>query len=401
MPVRLDRCSCHEITGLAPEMRFHRDAPEPDRADSPGWAHVMKVLIVEDDPSVRLLLQTLVAEQGHTVQVAVDGAAGLDVFRQLRPDLVLSDIQMPHMDGLELLESIRAEDSDVLVVILTGSGSEEHAVRALRHGANNYLQKPIDDTDIIPLVQKYAAVIRDRTVDVEIHEMFVERAFTLQLENRPEIIPGVADRLLRETCGAIKRADQLGVRLGLVELLLNAVEHGNLGISYEEKGQSLTTMDGLKTLCSVREGGRWRRDRRRRGAWHGSVWPVRYYPAYPRPPLSPARHSPAIQRCASPLSAAARPPAWVCGAPPALVGRPGPLGLLRPHRKARRNVQYVTHLQGRQPLAEGRRHPEGIIPGHPASLQMAPLQGLTQQLQRQLRLRPVAPPLFRHPRLLC
>ena len=212
----------------------------------------MKVLIVEDDPSVRVLLQTLVAEEGHSVEVAVDGAAGLEAFRQFRPDLVLSDIMMPHMDGLELLESIRAEDSDVLVVILTGCGSEEYAVRALRHGANNYLQKPIDDTDIIPLVQKYAAVVRDRTVDVEIHEMFVERAFTLELENTLEIIPRVADRLLRETCGAIKRADQLGVRLGLVELLLNAVEHGNLGISYEQKRESLTTMDGLEMLCRER-----------------------------------------------------------------------------------------------------------------------------------------------------
>ncbi len=212
----------------------------------------MKVLIVEDDPGVRLLLQTLVAEEGHTVEVAVDGAAGLDAFRQLRPDLVLSDIMMPHMDGLELLESIRAEDSDVLFVILTGFGSEEYAVRALRHGANNYLQKPIDDTDIISLVQKYAAVIQNRAVDVEIHEKFVERAFTLQLENSLEIIPRVADRLLRETCGAIKKADQLGVRLGLVELLENAVEHGNLCISYEQKGQSLTTTDGLEALCRER-----------------------------------------------------------------------------------------------------------------------------------------------------
>ncbi len=212
----------------------------------------MKVLVVEDDPDVRLLLQTLVAEEGHTVEVAVDGAAGLDAFWQFRPDLVLSDIKMPRMDGLELLESIRAEDSDVLFAILTGFGSEEYAVRALRHGANNYLQKPIDDTDIIPLVQKYAAVIQDRTVDVEIHEMFVVRACTLELENCLEIIPRVADRLLRETCGAIKRADQLGVRLGLVELLLNAVEHGNLGISYEQKGHSLTTMDGLGALCRER-----------------------------------------------------------------------------------------------------------------------------------------------------
>ena len=84
----------------------------------------MKVLIVEDDPDVRLLLQTLVADEGHTVEVAVDGAAGLDAFRQFRPDLVFSDIKMPRMDGLELLESIRTEDNDVLFVILTGFGSE-------------------------------------------------------------------------------------------------------------------------------------------------------------------------------------------------------------------------------------------------------------------------------------
>ena len=227
----------------------------------------MKVLIVEDDPGVRVLLQTLVAEEGHTVEVAVDGPAGLDAFRQLRPDLVLSDIMMPHMDGLELLESIRAEDSDVLVVMRTGCGSEEYAVRALRHGANNYLQKPIDDTDIISLVQKYAAVIQDRAVDVEIHEMFVERAFTLQLENSLEIVPRVADRLLRETCGAIKKPDQLGVRLGLVELLENAVEHGNLGISYEQKGQSLATTDSLEALCRERLSD----PEDRRPARHGSL----------------------------------------------------------------------------------------------------------------------------------
>ena len=212
----------------------------------------MNVLIVEDDPDVRLLLQMLVSEEGHTSEVAVDGAAGLDAFRRFRPDLVLSDIKMPRMTGLQLLESIRAEDSDVLIVILTGSGSAEHAIQALRHGANNYIQKPIDGTDIIPILQKYAGVIQERTVDVDIHEMFVERAFTLELENSLEMIPKVADRLLRETCGAIKRADQLGVRLGLVELLLNAVEHGNLNISYEQKGESIETADGLETLCRTR-----------------------------------------------------------------------------------------------------------------------------------------------------
>ena len=212
----------------------------------------MKVLIVEDDAVVRLLMRELAAKAGHQTEVADDGAAGLEAFRRFRPDLVLSDIRMARMDGLELLEAVRHEDREVITIIITGVDSEEYAVRALRLGANDYLRKPLRDADMLQLLEKYDAIVRERTTELEIHQMFVDRAFTLKVENRLQLIPKVVDRLLEEAGGAIGAADRLGVRLGLHEMLTNAVEHGNLGISYEEKRRALEAREGLQKLIDRR-----------------------------------------------------------------------------------------------------------------------------------------------------
>jgi CheY-like chemotaxis protein len=212
----------------------------------------VKVLIVEDDSVVRLLVRELAAKAGHDTEVADDGAAGLEAFRRFRPDLVFSDIRMARMDGLELIEAVRSEDREVITVIITGIDSEDYAVRALRLGANDYLRKPLREADLARLLQKYDAIVKERTTELEIHQMFVDRAFTLKVESRLPLIPKVVDRLLAEAEGAIGAADRLSVRLGLVEMLSNAVEHGNLGISYEEKRKALETRDGLRELIDRR-----------------------------------------------------------------------------------------------------------------------------------------------------
>ena len=80
--------------------------------------------------------------------------------------------------------------------------------------------------------------------------------------------------------------------------------------------------------------------------------------------------------------------------------RTGPGWLQRPDRGAAGNVQHLAHPQRRQSLPEGRRHPEGVVPGNPSGPQMSPLQGPLHHLQRQLGLRPAALPLLRNPRRL-
>ncbi len=200
-----------------------------------GGGVPMKVLIVDDDPVVRQCFDIVAKRDGYRSLVAADGAEALQVFRRDRPDIVVSDIEMPKMNGLQMLEAIRAESADTIVVMMTGAGSESYALQALRLRANNYLNKPINLADLRQLLDRYARVIEGRTIEREITGKVVSRHVVYQFETRVEHVPKMSDVLLQEAAGGLDPAARLEVRLGLSEMLLNAMEHGNLEISYDDK----------------------------------------------------------------------------------------------------------------------------------------------------------------------
>jgi DNA-binding NtrC family response regulator len=103
-----------------------------------------RVLIVEDDTSARAGLTELVQSWGFETEGARDGQDALEKLTTFRPSIVLTDLVMPRMDGLELLKSITAQGEDVTVLILTAQGTVETAVEAIRVGAYDYLTKPVD-----------------------------------------------------------------------------------------------------------------------------------------------------------------------------------------------------------------------------------------------------------------
>jgi DNA-binding NtrC family response regulator len=102
------------------------------------------VLIVEDDAAQRLGLQQLLRGWGFVAEAAVDGQDALEKLPAVGPTIVLSDLVMPRMGGLDLLAALRHEDPDVTVVLMTAQGTVETAVAAIKQGAYDYLAKPID-----------------------------------------------------------------------------------------------------------------------------------------------------------------------------------------------------------------------------------------------------------------
>ncbi len=104
-----------------------------------------RILIVDDEPNVRLMLETTLASVGYEVIEASDGQAALELLRDPSHDfdLILLDLQMPRMDGMELLRRLRASGNIVPVVILTAHGSIPEAVAAMKLGAIDFLTKPI------------------------------------------------------------------------------------------------------------------------------------------------------------------------------------------------------------------------------------------------------------------
>ena len=101
------------------------------------------ILIVDDEPNVRLVFRTALESAGYAAIIAEDGQAALKILKQTKVDLVLLDLQMPILDGMETLRRLREAGNNVPVVIVTAHGSIPHAVEAMKLGAIDFLSKPL------------------------------------------------------------------------------------------------------------------------------------------------------------------------------------------------------------------------------------------------------------------
>ncbi|MEV4642310.1 response regulator [Actinoplanes sp. NPDC049548] len=110
-----------------------------------------KVLVVDDDPAIRQLLSDVLELDGHEVHVAVDGADGVRAFASLRPDFVVLDVMMPHLDGYGVLRSIRVEAASAVPVLLL-TAAPDCAARGRESGASYYLAKPFTADEVLFLI---------------------------------------------------------------------------------------------------------------------------------------------------------------------------------------------------------------------------------------------------------
>jgi len=115
---------------------------------------VERVLIVEDEPSTRIGLTELVRTWGFTAESSADGEDALTSVTSFRPSIIITDLVMPRMGGLELLKALKSDDAECTVVLLTAQGSVESAVEAIKEGAYDYLTKPIEPQRLKILLDK-------------------------------------------------------------------------------------------------------------------------------------------------------------------------------------------------------------------------------------------------------
>jgi two-component system NtrC family response regulator len=138
------------------------------------------VLVIDDDESLRRVVEFNLQEEGYRVLTAADGQAGLDRLQSARVDLVLSDVRMPEMDGIELLARIKAMQPDLPVVLLTAHGTIDSAVEAMKLGAFDYLTKPFARDQLKATVAKALDVAALREENRYLREVIRER---LSFEN--------------------------------------------------------------------------------------------------------------------------------------------------------------------------------------------------------------------------
>ncbi len=116
-----------------------------------------KILAIEDDPTFLDLLRVHLSTAGHTVRTAQDAEIGLRSIIAETPDIVILDMQVPYLDGFELLEALRRDPAtrDVPVIVITGRGDDETYARAKQMGVADYFTKPIQRDQLIAAVEKH------------------------------------------------------------------------------------------------------------------------------------------------------------------------------------------------------------------------------------------------------
>lgn len=112
------------------------------------------VLIVDDDSQLRQSFEKLLSEEGYAVRTAPSGEDGLEAVRQKAPDLVVMDVRLPGMNGLETFGAIRGIEPKLPVIIMTAYGTTDTAIKATKMGAFDYILKPFDIPDILRLIKQ-------------------------------------------------------------------------------------------------------------------------------------------------------------------------------------------------------------------------------------------------------
>ncbi|MCG5051953.1 MAG: sigma-54 dependent transcriptional regulator [Myxococcales bacterium] len=134
-----------------------------------------RILIVDDEANARNALSELLKEEGYAVETAADGFKALGKMAEFGPDLVLTDLKMPGMDGLELLRRTHEMREDVVVVVMTAFGAVETAVTAMRNGAADYLTKPINMNELLLVLNRELEHLRLRREAGNLKQRLAER----------------------------------------------------------------------------------------------------------------------------------------------------------------------------------------------------------------------------------
>jgi CheY-like chemotaxis protein/anti-sigma regulatory factor (Ser/Thr protein kinase) len=192
------------------------------------------VLVVDDSAIDRRLAGSLL-EKSHNASVmyAAHGREALDQMRERLPDIVLTDLQMPEMNGLELVAAVRSRYPLVPVVLMTAKGSEDIAVQALQKGAASYLPKSRLAFELLDTIDSVLSVARADRDSGRLDECLAESRWSFSIPNDSSLVAPLVDRA-RHDLARVRLCDEtVRTRLGIAlhEAVINAIDHGNLELS--------------------------------------------------------------------------------------------------------------------------------------------------------------------------
>ncbi len=208
-------------------------------AQSNPITNVPKVLLVDDDELILSTFGMFFDSIGWHYELASDGQEGLTVASAKDFDVVITDLMMPGMSGLELMEKLRVQKPGQAIMVITGSGSIDSVIQFLRQGAIDVILKPVDLESLRDSVERVTEVLHDTKREQEIyrfvaHEKTILRFKTSDIADIRMPFP-ILDRLWAS--GIVDTTQKMRLLLACQEALANSVEHGNLELESAWKEQ--------------------------------------------------------------------------------------------------------------------------------------------------------------------
>ncbi len=195
-----------------------------------GSSHI---LIVDDSPTQLRQMQIILEQDGFVVHSAPDAEAALEAIARAMPLLVITDLEMPGMSGLELVERLSGMYQSLPVVLTTCAGSEDVAAEALRRGASSYVPKHEMSRTLSQVVRQVLSVNQTARSVSEVAKFAIESTLKLSLINDELLVPNVIARLELSMIelDLFDEGERMQIAMALDESLVNAIIHGNLEIS--------------------------------------------------------------------------------------------------------------------------------------------------------------------------
>ena len=208
-------------------------APE-DRSPLAG-SNMARVLVVDDSPTQASEVRFLLEDAGFEVDTVSDGVEALASLNERLPNLIVTDMQMPRMDGLALVKAVRSDHPSVPIVLITAHGSEEIAARALRAGAASYVPKRDLGQDLAQVVRQIIAIAIPDPDQARLIENLEEIQVRFSIANDNSLVAPLVKWVERAVLelGICTEAELIRMAVALSEAIINAIDHGNLELDSE------------------------------------------------------------------------------------------------------------------------------------------------------------------------
>ncbi len=205
------------------------------------------ILLVEDSPTQALQMKLLLESAGHQVTCCDDGTNALDALSTGTCELVVTDLELPVLNGLDLIRKMQADFPYIPAVLVTGQGSERLAAEALRVGATAYVPKSMVDGLLLGTVEDVLGVARTDRSYAELIDCTVENRIVFELPNKMPLLMTAIDLTMQLASGMelLSGVDRYRVATALQHAASNAIHRGNLELSREQWQQASSEDSGI------------------------------------------------------------------------------------------------------------------------------------------------------------